>query len=144
MATRSYICIELTDEEKRQFGTPHNLLGVYCHWDGYIDYGVGETLLNHYNSHFKAMRLIKHGDMSSLGDSIKECEFYNTLHSKATQESYAFFDENEIKPKNFSMIAFLYIYKRDKGWCCYHLGKTKQFKGYLSERKSLVRRMNKK
>ena len=43
---------------------------VYCHYDGYPE-GVGEILLNHYNSQEAAEALIKGGDIMLLG---KKCD----------------------------------------------------------------------
>ena len=43
---------------------------VYCHCDGYPE-GVGEILLNHYNSQEAAEALIKGGDIMLLG---KKCD----------------------------------------------------------------------
>ena len=59
MSTRSNISVKVGNEYRT----------VYCHFDGYLS-GVGETLLNHYNSQELAEELVKEGDMSCLD---KEC-----------------------------------------------------------------------
>ena len=110
MSTRSYICIELTEKAKQEFNTQNEIFGVYCHYDGYIKDGVGETLLKHYTSYAKAKRLMKHGDMSSLGDSIKECNFYNNPSLNTT------FNFKDIRNSNFFMICYIYVYRIGKGW----------------------------
>ena len=55
MATRSRIGIELKDG---------SVLSAYHHWDGYPEW-LGKKLVKHYNTHRKAKKLIKGGDMSS-------------------------------------------------------------------------------
>jgi len=48
---------------------------VYCHWDGYLS-GNGKTLVTNYNSLEKIKELFSYGDMSSLDNTIDECQFY--------------------------------------------------------------------
>ena len=43
---------------------------VYVHFDGYVEGGVGETLVDHYNEVAVIDELLAHGDLSSLGTSI--------------------------------------------------------------------------
>ena len=66
MSTRSLIGIKNEDG---------SITDVYCHFDGYLD-GVGITLVNHYDTEEKIREIFEHGDMSSLGDDIKSCDFY--------------------------------------------------------------------
>lgn len=40
---------------------------IYCHHDGYITKGVGETLITHYQNESQITKLLNLGDMSSLG-----------------------------------------------------------------------------
>ncbi len=61
MATRSMIYKEEQD------GT---LKGIYCHWDGSLEYN-GSILLEHYSDPEKLERLLALGDISSLGADIK-------------------------------------------------------------------------
>ena len=72
MSTRSLIGI------KNDVGITY----VYCHFDGYLD-GVGKTLVENYDTEDKVRDLLEKGDMSSLGDSIDTCDFYNEDDSKA-------------------------------------------------------------
>jgi hypothetical protein len=71
MATRSAIGIELQGEVR----------AVYCHWDGYVKNGVGETLLNHYDFD-KTLELISMGDLSSLGADIGSQHDFDTYNPK--------------------------------------------------------------
>lgn len=58
MSTRSLIWLEVSDGSYR---------GIYCHNDGYILNGVGETLLKYYQDYDRIARLINLGNLSSLG-----------------------------------------------------------------------------
>lgn len=62
MSTRSRIGYTMKNDKIRS---------IYCHFDGYPE-GVGETLLQHYNSWGKIKPLIDLGDISSLGSIIGE------------------------------------------------------------------------
>jgi hypothetical protein len=42
---------------------------IYCHWDGYVA-GVGQALLDNYNTDSKVSDLIALGDMSSISPEI--------------------------------------------------------------------------
>ena len=82
MATRSNIAIILKEEDRERvfaelnkrleeagdrfrYGMDSgNVLQIYCHWDGYIS-GVGQDLLNDFNSYDKALKLILEGDHST-------------------------------------------------------------------------------
>ena len=61
MATRSRIAIENQD------GT---VKSIYCHWGGYVLHN-GRMLFNHYDNE-KLEKLIELGDISVLGESIKD------------------------------------------------------------------------
>lgn len=61
MATRSTIWAKQEDGRFK---------GVYCHFDGYLS-GVGQNLLNHYNTFEKVNELISNGSISALYKQIK-------------------------------------------------------------------------
>jgi hypothetical protein len=46
-----------------------SVISIYCHWDGYLS-GVGETLLNHYNTYERANELVALGALSSLYENL--------------------------------------------------------------------------
>ena len=69
MSTHSYIAIENKDG---------SINAVYCHFDGYIKGGVGETLFKHYNKRKLVKQLISHGEISSLGNTINDTDFYHS------------------------------------------------------------------
>lgn len=56
MSTRSHISI-MNDDGSIEL--------IYCHWDGYPE-GVGQCLVDYYNTEEKARELIALGDISSL------------------------------------------------------------------------------
>lgn len=56
MGTRSNIGIRNLD---------NTITGIYCHWDGYLQY-VGKILLEHYNDVYRVNALMELGDLSSL------------------------------------------------------------------------------
>jgi len=55
----------------------------YCHFDGYIEDGVGQMLLEHYNTEAKVLALLEVGDIRTLGPSIEESEFFKEPGSGA-------------------------------------------------------------
>ena len=66
MSTRSSITIKADGAYR----------SVYCHFDGYIEDGVGQMLLEHYNTEAKVLALLEVGDIRTLGPSIEESEFF--------------------------------------------------------------------
>jgi hypothetical protein len=43
---------------------------IYCHWDGYVEGGVGETLIEHYNTDERIDALLELGDLSILAENL--------------------------------------------------------------------------
>ena len=122
MGTRAYICVELSPIEQRFLRTTKQFMGVYCALDGGVINGAGETLYRHYNTREKASRLIMHGSMRSLGNYIKDTNFFDKKHGNMSiiwDESSVFFDMNEIKTKFGVMVEYLYIYTIKGGWSWY-------------------------
>lgn len=66
MGTSSFIGIKRDDD---------TIIGVYCNFDGYPNHMV-PVLTKFYNTEKKIMKLIEYGNMSFLGETIKECDFY--------------------------------------------------------------------
>ncbi len=67
MGTRSAIGYKLPNGKIR---------AKYCHWDGYVEGGVGQTLQESYQAAFKIGRMVELGDMSELAAEIDDCVFY--------------------------------------------------------------------
>lgn len=43
-------------------------IGIYCHWDGYVEDGVGETLKKYFNDYETALNLIVGGFCSGISN----------------------------------------------------------------------------
>ena len=83
MSTRSTISVVQED---------NSVKSVYCHFDGYINSGVGEWLKSYFNTFQLANEVISEGDLSSIfrdnfesyyskrGDAIAS-EYYSTVES---------------------------------------------------------------
>ena len=65
MSTRSNIAIQKPDG---------SILSIYVHSDGYPD-GVGQCLIDNYETYGSSLRLFEHGDASYLGSTLKEYRF---------------------------------------------------------------------
>lgn len=60
---------------------------IYCHFDGYLKGGVGETLRDHYRLVNKADKLIRLGDISTLGPEPVSCrEFWENEYSLGSED----------------------------------------------------------
>ena len=68
MATRSTISVVQED---------NSVKSVYCHWDGYIENGVGQELKTFFNSYRLANKVISEGDLSSINRGY--IDSYNSL-----------------------------------------------------------------
>lgn len=101
MSTRSTISVVQKD---------NSVKSVYCHFDGYINNGVGEYLKSYFNSDRLANNVISEGDISSIhGKSVDSyyskrgedinIEYFSTLDSfyrnKVKQEFNYLFINNE-------------------------------------------------
>lgn len=105
MSTHSYIAVE------NKNGT---IDAVYCHFDGYIEGGVGETLFTHYNERKLVKQLISHGEMSALGDTIDDTDFYHSdYHGQPLVINHY---ENKDDFKNDSSVDYKYLFTLDNEW----------------------------
>lgn len=58
---------------------------IYCHYDGYLKRGVGETLLNHYGEKKKVKDLIELGSLLCLGEHLaptSDTSYYSRRNSR--------------------------------------------------------------
>lgn len=76
MSTNAYIGI-VTNEGTIRY--------IYSHWDGYLS-GVGNTLLENYNTTGQVEELLSNGDISSLDATIAESEFFHRDHGEPLSE----------------------------------------------------------
>jgi len=77
MGTRSHIGVLQPDGK---------IKAVYCHFDSYQNL---EILIKNYNSFELAMKLLEEGDMSQLGNTLEECEFYSRDRGEPKKDTEA-------------------------------------------------------
>ena len=103
MSTRSNIAIRESD------GT---MEVIYCHFDGYVEGGVGEQLLNHYDDETKVRNLIKLGGISSLEDTIEDTA--EKAYTKRGEELEIMHFDNDTqyaeRMKDDIWIEYIYVY----------------------------------
>lgn len=122
MATRSNISIKIpTEMIGKVYENIHGYnvclggeyMTIYCHWDGYID-GVGQYLLDYYNSFGKALELILGGDISSIQETSRGCEYYAKRDDEDWVRIMPSFSETPPKKTE----DYLYIFE-DGRWYVY-------------------------
>lgn len=99
MSTRSLIAIEKSD------GTYDT---IYCHYDGYVENGVGEELFNNYKDRLKVENLISLGNRRHLLNTKLEDELYN--------EDYVTYKNLDELKEELDMIDFIYIFNLNNEW----------------------------
>lgn len=102
MSTRSNIAIERKNKTVEV---------VYCHWDGYLSYN-GQILLDNYKDINKINNLISKGDISSLGENIEGCDFYEDKNYSA--RFFKSLDEY-LKQVDTLWIEYIYIFSESEG-----------------------------
>lgn len=79
MSTRSTIAIRLKKEDiGKTFTNDYDetlvaskpFLEIYCHYDGYVEDGVGEELYRHFNSYEEALALVLNGNHSRITPDV--------------------------------------------------------------------------
>ena len=93
MSTRSLIAIEKSDGS---YDT------IYCHYDGYVENGVGEELFRNYQDRLKVENLISLGNRRHLLNTKPEDELYN--------EAYVTFKNLDELKEELDMIDFIYFF----------------------------------
>lgn len=107
MSTRSYICIENEDK---------TLTGIYCHWDGYIEYN-GTLLQGFYRDRQSVEELIKLGNISSLCPTVYQTKY----EAYGGEDNKAHAVELQDLLQNI-MIEYIYVYGLDGKWRAYYFG----------------------
>lgn len=98
MATRSFIGYVTNDSTVKY---------CYVHYDGYLD-GVGQTLLDKYNTLAKVKKLIKYGEYQTIIDKLK---FFDDKLPVRVCNSI----KDYIEIENNTFIDYLYLFK-DNEW----------------------------
>ena len=94
MATRSTIARVFKNGTVKQ---------VYCHFDGYLD-GVGKTLKENYTDPKQLNKLLKLGDLSTLGPELGRKHSFDIPYKYGTPKYYAYKDKHKTT-----------FYARDRG-----------------------------
>ena len=97
--------------------TPNgNVRAIYCHWDGYVNNGVGEMLINEWQSAYRVAQLVESGNMSQLGIDIKSSVFYGRDRGEKCDVSTEEFESLiEFSSSYLGDCEYVYLYTRD-GW----------------------------
>ena len=136
MATRSVIA-KLDSKTKK-------IKAVYCHNDGYLAHN-GCILDSHYQDESKVDELLKHGDLSSLGNNIgekinwddielqnynKQCMFYARDRGEYLKNRKPIILEDDIALVEFANTAcdaeYIYMYAFG-AWYVYCMAEDNQF-----------------
>ena len=136
MATRSVIA--KLDSKSKQ------IAAVYCHNDGYLSHN-GCILDSHYQDESKVDELLKHGDISSLGNNIGEkinwddfelahkneqCMFYARDRGEYLKNRKPIILEDDIELVEFANNAcdaqYIYMYAFG-AWYVYCMAEDNQF-----------------
>ena len=85
-------------------------IGIYSHWDGYPDGGVGLTLYKYYNSYDLALNLVLGGNVSSINGAYKP---YVCMGADDCWEQESPEQKNEMpEPEE----DYLYLFDCDQWW----------------------------
>jgi hypothetical protein len=106
MSTRSAIGY-LTPEGK--------VRAIYCHFDGYVTNGVGETLITEWQAAYRVAQLVESGDMSQLGVDLKDSVFYGRDRGESDTDTNEFESILEFSNYYLDGCDYVYLYTRD-GW----------------------------
>lgn len=102
---------------------------IYCHYDGYVQGGVGEDLLTHYQDESKIDALLDLGNLSGIGKEIGEkqdfydlpninpnwCLAYERDRGQKNQEATLTNSEQEYL-KDANNYSYIYLYKDGEWW----------------------------
>ena len=114
MSTRSYICKKMEDG---------NIIGIYCHHDGYIS-NNGRILFENYNTPDKVDELLALGDLSCLGEKINPQCREHSIHNQEPGVCVAYgrdaeCDDTKAKlidldnERLYPWIEYIYLYEND-------------------------------
>lgn len=92
---------------------PGNLIGIYCHYDGYIVDVVGEELSKNFKSFDKTLSLIKGGNVKSIENGYPD--HYNKDIILSVNKALIVKDEEAVLEKFKE--DFVYIFENE-GWKC--------------------------
>lgn len=82
-------------------------VSVYCQWDGYLSHN-GRILRENYTTEAQVIELLQHGGISSLKETLGECEFY---HRDRGEELTATITKND---RECVTQEYAYLFKNGK------------------------------
>lgn len=113
MSTRSNIAVERANGQ---------VLNIYCHSDGYLS-GVGLTLFQNYPKTQDALRLVRLGDLSYLGDQVSDTCAYKRdrnetgVDARRHPDILSYLNEtNDDSYRHGWNYEYCYVLTRKHGW----------------------------
>jgi hypothetical protein len=103
MSTRSRIGVEVPGS---------SIISIYVHHDGYYSHHA-PLLLNHYVTLLSVLDLMQLGDLSSLGETPKECVAYGRDRGEKDTHAQTSFTEGDFKE---FFEEYNYLYRNGKWW----------------------------
>lgn len=88
---------------------------IYLHFDGYPD-RVLPLLNKNYNSVEKVQRLLDHGDMSVLSETLHKCIFYRRDRNEPYSNTCFMIDKSLDKYRNYDRVNYIYLYTPGLSW----------------------------
>lgn len=108
MSTRAMIGI------LRPYGV---VTGIYCHYDGYVQNGVGQMLVEHWTDQDKVEELMKLGDLSVLGETIGTKVEFNKFRGR--DQCLAYFRDRGDRRRGATRFADRDEYITANDFCSY-------------------------
>lgn len=127
MSTRSYICMEVGDNQYKT---------IYCHFDGYLDYN-GAMLVDHYSDRATVEKLLELGDLSALKERLEPdpSKPHGFDYDKQQEDVCIFYSrdrgDKDVQAKILSLrqlddpdnwTEYVYIYTKDNQWKYFETG----------------------
>jgi len=97
--------------------TERGYLGIEISYDGFVSH-VGKILHLHYTTETKIDELILMGNLSSIGETIEECESYYSRGEAYEDNKPKLFEKN---PKYSHNYSYVYVYEEGE-WTVTHGG----------------------
>lgn len=113
MSTRSYIATTLRNRKETKNVKSDDVQYIYCHFDGYVNNGVGETLLKNYTEPGDVAKIFEHGDISSLPNDPSD--IYAEAYHQEDRQTLT--DSEYLLMRGLSgdiFIEYVYLWKNNK------------------------------
>lgn len=101
--------LEFKTSRFKEVTLEHDYIGIYNHWDGYPEGGVGLTLQNHYNSYDLALNLVLGGNVSTINTTYKP---YICMGDANWESEEPRQQDTEPKPTE----SYLYLFDNNQWW----------------------------